>query len=965
MRTNTAWLTLAMALVMGLGMRVSGAVTNDVPWTESFEGYVAGTDILGSNGWSSGTPGAGVVTNDAGRADALTNYTVGGRSYPLPGASHTNILQVTAEVVNALRGSTGGVVQVDLMAWPSWSDSLPLGQTNDQCAFFVGTNGLLNIWHQDRSVVPATNTWQELTNSPTIGSNGWARFSVIQDYSNRMFQVCVNEGSPLVDGRGWSYGGAAQGGSWFYMVQSNASIAAFVTEASPAYVDDVVARPRSLAWSGSNLTESVTNNGAIDNSSPISISLVRDTFAASAGDDLVAAGKMVVSGLPSNLVAVATVVSSTNVALTVTNRASLHESANTVSNLVVRFLDTAFVLSRAWDVSGSSQTNVLAFRDTPSLGYGALSFSEASANDGSIDNGTPLVMTLTNGTFNGVVGEDFATNSLKVQLQNLPAGLTGHVVVASATQVQVTLTGAAGSHAAANSVANLQVVWQAGALSLAGTPLSSVFNLSTNLSISFSNPGTLSYGTSTFSETVANAGAVSGTTLTLANKSFNASLGQDMVALGLITVANLPAGMGIQIVRGVTAQTATLSFTGAAGSHAAANSIANLTITLTEAAVVGGNVAAVSGYSRNNLAINFDDPRTLVYSGTSFSEVSGGLIDNRHPVTITLSGDTLTGANGDDFVAAAKIAVANLPAGLTAQILRSSATQLAVSLVGTATSHASGDSVADIVFTFANGAFTAGNAVYVGGYQTSGIAVVFNDQSFYNVLPFEESFEQYASGVRVSSSNGWSADYSVDAGIATNTAALLAGLATYVTPLGRSFPVSATHTQTLFVQDFIGNAVHSEGVTNVFVDFLAIPVAIVESPSSDTNDQFACYVTTNGSLVVWHRNVTTATNEWIALSNAPGISTSDWVRLTVESDYVNNMFQVRVNEGQPVSDPHGWTHAGGSPTGTWFHMVQTNGSMTTFKMTGSGAAFLDDFTVRAALPDAFGRVLSGSIYLYR
>ena len=961
MRTNLKCLMTMMVAASWLSVAACGAVTNSVPWTDSFESYASGASLVGSGGWSALSADGGVVTNNAILGDALTNYPVGGRSYPLPGATHTNILQISAELANAVRSPTGGVVQVDLLALPSWNSSLPTGQTNDQCAFFIGSNGLANIWHQDRTAVPFTNVWQELTNSPVVASNVWVRFTVIQDYSNSMFQLKVNEAEALVDGRGWSYGGGGAGGSWFYMVQTNRALATVVADASPAWVDDVTAQGRLLVWSGSNLVESVTNNGSVDTSSPITVALTRDTFTGTPGDDLVAAGKLVVSGMPSNLAAVATLVDGTNVTITLTNRALLHEASHTVSNLVMQFADGAFVLGRAWDVAGSVQTNVLVFHDTPSLGYGGLSFTESSANDGSVSGS--LIVTLTNGTFNGGVGEDFATNSLKVQLLNVPAGLTGHVVVAGATQVQVSLGGRAVSHAAANGVTNLQVQWQAGAFSIDGAPLSSVFNTVTNFTISYTDPSSLGYGSTVFAETVTNNGTVGGTTLTLVNKAFDAAADEDMVGNGKITVANLPAGLGLQIVRGASAQTATLVFTGAATSHAAANSIANLTITLTDGAVVGGNASAVSNYSRNDLAITFSNPRILAYSATLFSELCGGAIDNRTPVTITLTGDTLTGANGDDFVAAGRIAAANLPDGLTARITRSSATQLSVTLLGAAVSHASGDSVANVSFTFANTAFTAGNAVFVTNYQLGGITVAFNDSTFYNVLPFEDSFEEYAVGLRITGSNGWSASFTTEAGIATNDAAAAAGLAAYRIATAHDYPVSGTHTQVLCVQDDLGNAVHSESAPTVYVDFMTQPVAVQDSPTSDTNDQFACYVTTNGMLVVWHRNSVAATNEWITLSNAPAISTSAWVRLTVESDYVHSLFQVRINESAPVSDPRGWTQNGAAPTGSWFRMVQTNGSMSTFKITGSGAGLLDDFTVRTALPAAFGR--TGAVYLFR
>ena len=946
----------------------NGAVTNLVPWSDSFEPYTNGMSVVGTNGWTAQSSDAGLVTNDVVRVSLLTNYPVSGKSFPLSGPTqtHTNILQLNAQVANAAQSATGGVVYVDFMVLPSWSDSAPVGQTNDQCAFYIATNGLLTIWHQNRTQDPATNEWLALTNSPVIGTNEWTRFTVLHDYSNQMFQIRVNEATPLVDGLGWTYAGV-QGGSWFHMVQTNGTLGSLVAEAAPAYLEDLMTAKRTLTWSRSNFTESVTNNGAIDNSQPLTNSLTLDTFTGTPGENFVGNGKVVVTGLPSNLTAVATLVNPTTVALTLTNRALAHESVNSLSNLVVQYTDNAFTLGRGWDVTGYQQTNQISFTNTPSLGYSLLAFAESNANNGAIDNTTPLVITLANATFTGNIGENFATNSQKLTITNLPAGLTGQVLVASATELQVRLLGNATAHAVAQNVTTLQLQFQAGAFTLGSTPLSSVLNVSTNLSISFIDPSTLTYGSTTFTETVANNGSVNGTTLTLVNKTFNADETEDMVLNDKITVANKPAGLEVQIRRGTSASTATLTFTGNADVHALINSISNLVITLTDNAVVGGNAAVVANYTRSNLIIQYTDPRTLTYSGATFSELSAGMIDNRNPITITLSGDTFSGANENDFVADNKISVANLPSGLTAEIKRDSATQLSVKLLGAALNHGIVSNVNNVTFTFQNTAFTGLNASYVGNYVKSDIQVSFNDFSgTYNVIPFEDSFESYPASSSINGSNSWAAEFNPLANVMTNGAALLAGVLQYQTSTtGRSFPITTTHTQVLYVTDYLKNEVHSESNKSVFVDFLTIPVPVTDSATSDTNDQFACYVTTNCQLVIWHKNAVALTNEWLVLSNAPSISTSDWVRLTVESDYTHKMYQIRVNEGTPISDSHGWTQAGAAPTGTWFHMAQTNGYMSTFKMSGSGIGYLEDFTVRPALPENFGGLTKGSVYFIR
>ncbi len=959
------WLTgtmLAASCLLGVA---HGAITNTVSWSDSFESYASGTSIAGTNGWVSQTAGGGVVTNDTARANLLTNYPVAGKSYPLPEppTTHTNILQVTAVVANDVQSTPGGVVSLNFMTLPTWSDTAPVGQTNDQCAFYIGTNGLLAIWHQNRVHNPVTNEWLTLTNSPVIGTNNWARFTLVHDYSNNMFQIRVNEGLPLVDDKGWGYGGTNGVGSWFYMVQTNGALGALSAEAAQSYLEDVTAYKRSLVWSRSNFTESVTNNGGIDNSTPLTITLALDTFNGLPGDDFVSAGKVIVTNLPAGLSAVARLGSGTNVlSVTLTNRAAVHESADSIGNLGIRLADSAFALGRSWDVTGNQQTNlVISFTNTPALGYSALGFIENTTNNGSIDNTSPLLITLTNGAFAGLANDEFVGLG-RIVVANLPAGLSAQVKRDTATQLSVRLVGTAAQHNTNNTVSTLQLQFQAGAFSIGGTPLSSVFNLSTNLSIVFTPPSLLSYLSTTFTETVTNNGSVNGTTLTLANKSFNAANGEDLVP-GKVTVAHLPSGLQLHIVR-TGAQSATLSFTGTADQHAASDSISNLGLTFLDSAFVGANAAGVANSSLGNLVISYANPRTVSYGSASFVELAVGVIDNRSPMVITLAGDTFTGSNGQDL--SAYVSVGNLPQGLTAQFTRDTATNLSVRLGGAAVSNASSDNVSTVSFTFLDGAFAGGNSIYVGNYQNTGISVTFNDQAeSYHFIPFEETFEQYVRGTRISGSNGWYADYSGEAGIVTNDATATARLLDYVRPVARSYPVSGTHTQVLYVQDYLHNNVHSESITNVFVDFLMMMSPVSELPSSNTNDQYACCLTTNNHLVVWHRNVTTATNEWITLSNAPSISTTAWVRLTFESDYTHKMYRVRVNEGSPIVDPRGWSGYGGASTGSWFYMAQTNGSMTTFKVTGEGAAFLEDFTVREALPDIFGKPPTGSVYIFR
>ena len=1301
---------------LGYALTASGDGTNNVPWWDAFEAYTNGMSIAGTNGWTADTGAGGIVTTDTNVTLLLTNYYKGGtRAYPLPSATHTAVLQVASTVMNATHSATGGVVAMEFMVLPTWMTALPAVDTNMQYAVCVTTNGRVAIWHHDVTVVPATNQWLELTNSPTIGTNDWARFTILHDYTNRMFQVQVvqtNAGVPIADNAGWTAGGQVRTGTWFYMVQTNAMLSGFSMGASPAYVDDVLATNRSLAWSGTGFAESTINNGTIALPGLV-VTPAYDTFAGTNNENFVVSGRATVTYVPAGLTAVVQRVSATNVVITLTGAASAHESTNSISNLAVRFGNTAFAFSNAWDVSGYQQTNLtVAFFDTPRLTFSTNRFNETAANDGSIDNSNPLVISLTNGTFNSNGNANFGTNlSL-----NLPAGLTGSVTVVTNTQLQVQLAGHAAAHNVADNT-NVTFAFLDGAFNV--VPASSVFNNNTNLAISYTDPSVLTYATNVFTETAANNGAVNGTPLTLSNKTFNATNEENLVG-GKVTVANVPGGLTL-VVTVTDSQHATLSFTGNAGAHAAANSIGNLTVTFNDTAFVGsnavgvvngarsdlsiqfldqpvvswqgttfteatandgtignsnlvnlsgttftgvngdnlvtagkvtvgnvptgltavvtrlgptqavmqltgiaaphrassntgsltvqfldtaftnvaaanvtgslksdlsvtfndaasltygvttftetvandgsvsggtitltgdtltgvtgdnfvtagkvavtnvpagltlvltrsgqttltlsftgyaaphlaansianlavtfgnaafagGNAAGVGNSARSDLAVQFLDqpavsasgttfteaglndgtigntltvtltgttftagPYTagsqytitnvppgltfvltyvdgthvtaaltnaatshaaansitnlhlafltgmfanvaasnvighpidfavqfadqpvLTYSGDTFREVSGGVIDNRNPVTISLAGDTFAGANGDEFVGLGRVTAGNYPAGLTPQIVRNSGAQLAVTWAGVATANSTNDNATNVTFTFKTTAFANAASNQVVNNPKTGLKILFtNDTGFFNVMPYEEPFEAYPNSTAISGTNGWVGDYTPAAGIVTTDATATSGLLAYL-PGHSQFPTTGTHTQALYVQDYLTDAIHSEGAPRAYVDFMTYPAALQGDPISDTNLQYAFYVSTNSQIVAWNRSTAGGSAAWITLTNAGTIDTSRWARFTVTLDYTRNVYQLQVNETRPVTDARGWTwtDSGMNASGSWFYMVQTNGYLSGLKMAGVGNAYLDDLTVKTSLPELFG-VRAGTTFKFR
>ncbi|MBU1138167.1 MAG: M6 family metalloprotease domain-containing protein [Proteobacteria bacterium] len=119
-----------------------------------------------------------------------------------------------------------------------------------------------------------------------------------------------------------------------------------------------------------------------------------------------------------------------------------------------------------------------------------------------------------------------------------------------------------------------------------------------------------------------------------------------------------------------------------------------------------------------------ESSKSLVYSSDTFTESSSDDGSIVNTITSTLSGDTFTAT----AVSGGYITVANVPDGLTAQVIRTSSSQVTFSLTGNATNHDIEDSMQDIMVQFANEAFTAGDASTVAR-STQNIAIAFKENS--------------------------------------------------------------------------------------------------------------------------------------------------------------------------------------------------------------------------------------------
>ncbi len=108
----------------------------------------------------------------------------------------------------------------------------------------------------------------------------------------------------------------------------------------------------------------------------------------------------------------------------------------------------------------------------------------------------------------------------------------------------------------------------------------------------------------------------------------------------------------------------------------------------------------------------------LQYSVNTVAEGSANTGSITTVIAITLIGDTFTGINDDNFTVggiSAKASVENLPAGLSAQVIRTSATTAEIRLTGRATAHDNTNDISNLQITFQNAAFTGADASSVQG----------------------------------------------------------------------------------------------------------------------------------------------------------------------------------------------------------------------------------------------------------
>jgi hypothetical protein len=1034
----------AFALALGVA---SGAWGATVPVSESFEGYAHGYDIEAAADWS-GNAGAGIVTNASAAIAALTTYTNAGHAFPLPGATHEKVLQISDALTNNVLSAAGGVVISDMLLMPSQRDEAPVGSSNYQFACYVDTNDLLVVWHRGAS----SNEWITLTGGPALATGVWARITIRKAYATHRYQVMINEAAAIEDAGGWSLpGGGSHPGSWFDMVQTNGYMTRFRTEGdATAYLDDMVFTNRSLSYSGTSFAEAAANDGSIATSRTLTLS--GDTFVTAPYS---AGTHFSTSGVPAGLSVALAYVSPTAISVSLTGTATAHTAAESTGGIGLTLEDALFTLGNGADVDGYVRSDLsVSFDDPPVLAYAPTTFLEGVANDGSIanvvtinlsgdtftnisplvagthyttsavpvglavsvlrNNATNLTVSLTGNaaahgaaadtsmtitflddafdavdainitdsakalaidfadsaeliystttyaetaandgslgggtigvsaeSFTGAVGTNYVLGG-EVQVSNLPSGLTASIVKTTPNQVAVSFTGTADAHTNANDISNLEFAFQNAAFS-GGNAAAVTGSTRSDLVLDFNDPPVVTYSGTTFSEAANNNGAVGNTlTVTLSGDTFNDD--GDFGEGDEYSVANEPAGLTLTVTRDGPTQL-TLSLSGTASAHTNANDVSDLTISLQNAAFTAVAAADITGASRGDLAVDFNDQPVISYSGTVFSELSGGAIDNTSPIEITITGDAFSGANGSDFVSDAKASSPNVPLGLTLVLTKENASTLLVTLTGSATAHADANDLAGLTITFLDTAFAA-DADQVTGYTRSDLQVDFNDSTLaINTIPYAESFEGYADGYLMSGADGWDPE---DAGVVTSETAIVSALASG----SSTYPLTGGHAQVLQVTRELTDEIKSSPGGDLWTECMLYVTARSETLEGSTDYQLACYVNTNQQMVIWHAGP--SSNEWHTLAGVT-VATGAWHRVTIQQDYSNHRYRLYLDGAKfAVTDAAGYaSRTGASQPGDWFKMVNQNGYMSRLRVKGGTTtvpAYLDDVVVTTVVP---------------
>ncbi|MBT7608999.1 MAG: S8 family serine peptidase [Bacteriovoracaceae bacterium] len=458
--------------------------------------------------------------------------------------------------------------------------------------------------------------------------------------------------------------------------------------------------PAKLTYSGMSFLEHTNDTGQVVETR--TINLTGDTF------PLSMTGKFLISNVPTGLVAIITRNSDTQLTLSLIGNAVANNTQDSISNMTVTFLDSAFNYNTsALNVIGFSTPNIaINFYSTPILSYSRNDFNESYSNDGAISD-TAIIY---------LAGDNFASSLVGAyNITNLPAGMTGTIMRLTSSSALLQLFGNATLHGLSNNVANVTVEFLDNAFLNIPTASSFTNYIKNDISLNFFDNPVITYDNSTYFETYSNLGAVEDKTIiTLTNDEFADSLS------GSYTITNLPNGL-IPLLNRTSSTTLELSFLGNSTSHIATDSVTDLTITFLDTAFKNTvSATSINGYSKNDFTLTFFSYPQLTYSNSVFNEVLGNDGSTTDTCTITLDNDKFSADISSSY------SFIGVPPGLVPSLVRDSDTQLTLSLTGSAIAHSGQNTVSNIQIIFNETAFVYSNNIsYVQNTTKSDFQMVF------------------------------------------------------------------------------------------------------------------------------------------------------------------------------------------------------------------------------------------------
>ncbi|MBL6991176.1 MAG: hypothetical protein ISR65_15435 [Bacteriovoracaceae bacterium] len=246
----------------------------------------------------------------------------------------------------------------------------------------------------------------------------------------------------------------------------------------------------------------------------------------------------------------------------------------------------------------------------------------------------------------------------------------------------------------------------------------------------------LTFSSDAFVEAATNIGAMSGSlTIDLVGTTFSGSNSSDLIAAGKVTASNVPDGLTAVAIK-VSDTQLTISLNGNATEHGNGANIDNLAFEFLDTAFTDLTADLVLDHNRDDLKIEFDNAYTLAYAGSKFSEVIANTGNTEDTIVLSLAGTTFTGAQYEDFVAAGKLNILNLPDGMTFVAIKDSNTRMTVSITGSANAHANTNDVTNLTLQFQDNAFASGSAAGVLGANKDDLEIDFEGPA---VLTYSEA----------------------------------------------------------------------------------------------------------------------------------------------------------------------------------------------------------------------------------